>query len=54
MSFNSDTLIISIPRQPIFFFVHIPLWYNTMAKTKGKAMIYKTGNRKLKIEYDES
>jgi hypothetical protein len=25
-----------------------------MAKTKGKAMIYKTGNRKLKIEYDES
>jgi hypothetical protein len=27
MSFNSDTLIISIPRQPIVFFVHIPLWW---------------------------
>ena len=29
---------------------HIKQWQ----KTKGKAMIYKTENRKLKIEYDES
>jgi hypothetical protein len=29
---------------------HIMQWQ----KTQGKTMIYKTGNRKLKIEYDES
>ena len=29
---------------------HIIQWH----KTKGKTMIYKTGNRKLKIEDDES
>jgi hypothetical protein len=29
---------------------HILQWQ----QTKGKTMIYKAGNRKLKIEYDES
>jgi hypothetical protein len=29
---------------------HIIQW----KQTKGKTMIYKAGNRKLKIEYDES